>query len=300
MSEPHPHLPPEILQSETAAICQRYRIEPAVARQIIAETFASRPALLQKILATHPRQDVTRLSDYKAAIKQARQRVYYHLRQYHRDHTQETLLKQRLSHLVRSSAPPDQLQPVITELLRAHISTQERLDHYGAFYHTLFSILPPPRTIIDIGCGLHPLSYPFTTAGQQSELYLAIDKDPQAIQLVAAFAPTATPAHLLPLVSDIGLLNWQHCLVDGLYPYDLAFMLKLIPVIARQQKALLPLLAAIPARRILLTASATAMTRDEAITRREDHVLQQFIKMTGRPVLHTFSITNEFGYLLGE
>lgn len=43
--------------------------------------------------------------------------------------------------------------------LETHISTKERLPYYSAIYREIFSITGKPKKILDLGCGLNPLSY---------------------------------------------------------------------------------------------------------------------------------------------
>ncbi len=52
-------------------------------------------------------------------------------------------------------------EQAIRELLNLHQSTQERLPYYTKFYRELFAITGCHPRILDIGCGLNPISYPF-------------------------------------------------------------------------------------------------------------------------------------------
>lgn len=45
--------------------------------------------------------------------------------------------------------------------MRYHASTRERLPVLSEFYTALFDLLPEPKSICDIGCGLNPLSIPW-------------------------------------------------------------------------------------------------------------------------------------------
>lgn len=47
------------------------------------------------------------------------------------------------------------------ELLQCHTSTRERLAFYGELYRDIFAITGKPRSVIDLGCGLNPLSLLF-------------------------------------------------------------------------------------------------------------------------------------------
>ena len=47
------------------------------------------------------------------------------------------------------------------KILRLHRSTKERLPYYSMAYDRIFSITGKPKTILDLGCGLNPLSLPY-------------------------------------------------------------------------------------------------------------------------------------------
>lgn len=288
-------LPTKLLQAEVEAICYRYRINPTDARAILEQHFAGQPKLLQKIAERYPAEDVTRLSDYRRVIKAVKKQVYYYLRQYHQELSKETDLKQRLQELNPISADSARLDDLIADLLSTHVSTQERFPYYETFYQVLFDLLDPPRTILDLGCGLHPLSFPFQQTVHALQLYIAIDKDAGAIETLAMYAPHVEPVHLEPVCADLATARWADYVDEQV---DLTLMLKLIPVLQRYDKSVLPHLASVPTRLMLVTASAEAMTRRQSIRRREARVLRQFVALTGREVVANFEVGNEFGHLL--
>ena len=45
------------------------------------------------------------------------------------------------------------------DTLEEHISSKERLEFYPRIYKEIFAITGKPKTILDLGCGLNPLSY---------------------------------------------------------------------------------------------------------------------------------------------
>ncbi len=295
-----PRLIPEaLLASEVRAICQRYRIDADEAREILDAHFAKHPGLAEEIAKRHPDEDVTRLRAYKRVLKDARKQIYYHLRRYQRDHEQRGHLAQQLERLVHAAAGPEQLAPVIARLLTTHVSTGERAPHCEAFYRQLYDLIDPPRSILDVGCGLHPMSYPFHRAAVRPDVYLALDRSADAIHALRVFAPCAQPTRLIPVCADLAEVHWPDLLPVGLARFEVAFLLKLVPVVHRTHRDLLGRLVEVPARRIVVSASSEALTRREDIRRREERVLHAFIEMTGRPVTGTFEIGNEFGYVLG-
>jgi 16S rRNA (guanine(1405)-N(7))-methyltransferase len=285
-------------------MCQRYRIDPASAQAILEEHFLARADLLRKLHERHAAEDVTRWSAYKQVIKQARKQVYYQLRQYHADKEQARTLTRQLTealHTPEQPAPGATVAPIVERLLHVHVSTRERMGQASPFHQALADLAGCPHTILDVGCGLYPLSYLSQAGDQRPDLYVAMDKDPEAVAAVAAFAPLALPTTLVALLSDLETLNWQeiHALLPAEKPrYDLALLLKLVPVVYRQNRSLLPALARLPAERVLITASAESMTRRQDISRREDRVLREFIALTGRRVVGHLHIAGEFGYLL--
>ncbi len=47
------------------------------------------------------------------------------------------------------------------ELLEIHKSTKERINIYPFIYQKIFSITGKPKSILDLGCGMNPVSYPY-------------------------------------------------------------------------------------------------------------------------------------------
>lgn len=303
MENPVLELPKELVEREVKAICRRYRIDPEEAENILQQHFQRRPDILKKILATYPDEDVTRLNAYKTIIKNVRKYIYYHLRQYQADKKKIADLRKQLEQLIQNKfCTPDspQITHVINELLLTHISTKERVNDYQAFYQEVFACIEPPRKILDIGCGIHPLSYPFEQSQHRPKVYVAVDHHPDVIETLTIFAPYAAPTHLIPVCADIAEANWASYLEHEVDVFDVAFMLKLIPVISRQQRTLLPKLAAVPARQMVITATTEAMTRKENIRKREGRGLFEFIEMAAKKIVATFQIGNEFGYVIED
>ncbi|MAH07128.1 hypothetical protein CMI38_02665, partial [Candidatus Pacearchaeota archaeon] len=49
---------------------------------------------------------------------------------------------------------------VCDDLLSITLSTKERLKDYSEIYSKIFSITGKPERIVDLGCGMNPLSFP--------------------------------------------------------------------------------------------------------------------------------------------
>lgn len=46
-------------------------------------------------------------------------------------------------------------------ILGLHLSTRERLPYYEEIYQKIFEVTGEPSSILDLGCGLNPFSFPF-------------------------------------------------------------------------------------------------------------------------------------------
>lgn len=54
-----------------------------------------------------------------------------------------------------------QIRQACAEIMQAHVSTRERLPLLEGLYPALFALTGMPHTILDLACGLHPLSLPW-------------------------------------------------------------------------------------------------------------------------------------------
>jgi 16S rRNA (guanine(1405)-N(7))-methyltransferase len=77
----------------------------------------------------------------------------------------------------------DAVQAACLGLLKMHASTRERVSLLGAFYTRLFGLTGVPRVVLDLACGLHPLSFPWMGLGT-STAYHAYDIHQPRIELL--------------------------------------------------------------------------------------------------------------------
>jgi len=76
-------------------------------------------------------------------------------------------------------------QQMLLSLLGSHASTQERLQIYSELYTQLFVITGKPAIILDLGCGLNPLSVPLMKL--KSVNYYAYDIHSEQMDLLNDF-----------------------------------------------------------------------------------------------------------------
>lgn len=131
---------------------------------------------------------------------------------------------QRIKNLSQLDLKNDQ---TIIELLKAHKSTNERLEINQIMYFDIFKKLKKVNSIMDLGCGLNPLYIPFVKE-LQNKKYLALDVNENTTYLLNTFFKVRN-INGKALTCD--LLTKVPC-----DPYDCAFMFKLVPLLVSQNK----------------------------------------------------------------
>ncbi len=63
------------------------------------------------------------------------------------------------------------------KILATSISSKERLEDYNKLYKDIFSITGKPESILDLGCGLNPVSYHYMNIDKLNYYAYDIDKD---------------------------------------------------------------------------------------------------------------------------
>ena len=66
------------------------------------------------------------------------------------------------------------IRETLRHILDQHASTRERLPHLEEFYKRIFALTGMPETILDLACGLNPLSFPWMNLPPQTA-YHAFD-----------------------------------------------------------------------------------------------------------------------------
>jgi len=71
-------------------------------------------------------------------------------------------------------------------VLALHASSKERLEQMEEVFETLWSMIDPPSSVLDIACGLNPFALPWMHLPTETR-YQAFDVDCKMIELVSAF-----------------------------------------------------------------------------------------------------------------
>jgi len=70
-------------------------------------------------------------------------------------------------------------------ILKTHASTKERIDIYPELYKEIFAITKKPKSILDLGCGMNPFSFPFMDLKKVK--YVASDISDNDLRLIEKY-----------------------------------------------------------------------------------------------------------------
>jgi len=179
------------------------------------------------------------------------------------------------------------------EVLRTHASTAERLAHLERFYAPIWKMTGgPPRTLLDLGCGLGPLALPWMRL-TRSATYHASDVDRRSLEVADQF---------LELVGQPHTIHASDLVADGppMVHADVALLLKLVPLLDRQDSSAgARVLRALHARYAVVTFPSRSLgggRRGMAATYRRR--LDGLVAETGAGEVREASVPNELVFVL--
>ena len=178
------------------------------------------PALLRQIAA----QELSKRRSLKEAVKAAKNKLHQIAGAYFGELPNFAAWQ---ASLAGAAAVGEDLRPLCRQWLAAHASTRERVPLLEQFYTRLFEGLPPIYSLLDLACGLNPLTLPWmglspTTHYHACDLY----------QSEADFFNGVFP--LLGVTGEFSVCN----LLQALPPQavDVALLLKTIPCLEQVDK----------------------------------------------------------------
>lgn len=132
-----------------------------------------------------------------------------------------------LENLKKAGNERDKIKTVCIEIMKSHISTEERIPFLENFYKEIFSCLPPVKSILDPGCGLNPLSL-FWMPLKEGFSYYAFDIYNDMIDFLNEFMT------LYGISGKAEVMDISRFVPE--IEVDVAFIFKLLPVLEQIEK----------------------------------------------------------------
>jgi 16S rRNA (guanine(1405)-N(7))-methyltransferase len=193
-----------------------------------------------------------------------------------------------LAEVRAARAAGEDLRPLCRAAMARHTSTRERLPILDDFYRQLFAGLPPPRSLLDLACGLNPLALPWMGLPPDCT-YAACDiYAGQAALLGGWLAAAGQPGEVF--VCD---------LLAGPPPRtaDVALLLKAIPCLQQMDRAIgRRLLDAVDAPVLIVSYPVHSLSGRKQ--RMDEHYAAEFSRLVeGRPWrVESFRFATELAY----
>lgn len=175
-----------------------------------------------------------------------------------------------LQQLRESAGDAAAFRATCTQLLRLHTSTAERLPILDEFYSITLADLPPIRKVLDLACGLNPLTLPWMPFGPDIE-YVAYDVYTDMMAFLQDF---------MSLAGVRGRAEPRDLLAyPPTEPADLVLLLKTLPCLEQTDKhAAATILDTLQAPYILVSFPAQSLGgRDKGMV---SHYTDRFLALT--------------------
>lgn len=170
----------------------------------------------------------------KIIIKEVRKKLHriYASYQTKKKRKREKLLEELESRLKHKIIDKSELEKIIYGLLSITLSTKERLPYYPFIYNEIFNITGIPKSIMDLGSGLNPLSFPFMNLKKLK--YYAYDIDIDDIEFLNKYFKIMKPSGLIGKAFVLDITNEK--IIEKIPKSDIILMLKIIDLIDEKKK----------------------------------------------------------------
>lgn len=172
------------------------------------------------------------------------------------------------------------------EILSLHRSTAERLPYYEAVYKKIFSVTGKPQTILDLGCGLNPLSLPFMKLKKVE--YHATELTEEDSKFIQQYL---TQLHIKGSAFPMDLTR-----IDKLPQADVCFMFKLLDTLeALKRDVTQTILTKLDSEWAVASFPLKTLGGKKSISKRR---LVWFERLIAQYRHETFEIPNEIFYVI--
>jgi 16S rRNA (guanine(1405)-N(7))-methyltransferase len=120
-----------------------------------------------------------------------------------------------------------EIKKVCRSILMLHTSTQERIILLEKFYKSIFNVTGKPKSVIDVACGLNPLTIPWMSLEETAQ-YFSYDIDENTIDFINNYFKLIG-LNSIALTRDVIV---QPPVIEA----DMALLLKTIPCLEQQEK----------------------------------------------------------------
>lgn len=161
-------------------------VEDSYVAERVGEFLTQNPKIASELAERRDFERFKRSGSYKRIIKYARAVLHRNIGAYcTRSYKKNKQLLKSLGKLLEKGLNSEESLALHRQILGTHSSTRERVLSYEVLYKRLFEISGKPKIILDLGCGLNPLSFPWM--GLKNIEYHAVDINNNDLELVKEY-----------------------------------------------------------------------------------------------------------------
>ncbi|MDP3734698.1 MAG: hypothetical protein Q8R37_05710 [Nanoarchaeota archaeon] len=180
---------------------------------------------------------------------------------------------------------------IIAAILQSHASTKERVSFYTELYRKIIAVTGKPTVILDLGCGLNPLSIPWMNLKRVA--YHAYDLHEQEVIFLNSFFQVMK-INGRAVVADIS----RSSVVSALPKADLCFVFKMTDIFdqGRGHKASEMVIRSVPARFVVVSFPTVTMSG-----KKMNFPRRKWIELLSRRLGYSYSVlefSNEIFYVI--
>ena len=202
-------------------------ISDEIVEKEIAEFLRKNPKIKEKI-----KNKKLKKAEIKRMVKEIRKKLHRIYSSYQtKKKNKRYIFLDELQHAVNKNENKKIIEAT-KKILSTTISTKERSEDYPLIYKKIFEITGKPETIVDIGAGLNPVSYPFMNL--DAVTYYAYDIDNADIQFLNDYFRVMKQKGLNGKAELLDIRNVEE--MSHLPQADVIFMFKVIDLIDAKKK----------------------------------------------------------------
>lgn len=262
----------------------------------IMQRINKNPSFLHLLHSSRTDKQLTHNTLFKEFIKDIRHTTFHAYGLFNTKKLEEkwTILQQ----FKKKHISPDTFLSLHQQILHSHASTRERMPYYDSLYNHLFALTGRPNTILDLGCGLNPVSLPYMHLSHIT--YYATDIGNDACAFLTQYFTIAQK--LLHVTGTSTILNLKTILTTpsllSVFPaVDVCFMFKLSDVLDTHKHTITEkLIQTVNASWIIASFSTETISK-----KRMQHPRRKWFELMLHRLhypFHTLQIPNELFYII--
>lgn len=173
-----------ILTSLLTVIKQKKQLQgldDSIIKNYLKEYFEKNKRALSKLAQYPGEKQLLRSAEYEKVLKTVRAKLHESYGLFQIPKNSEDIKRNFIKKLKQRSLTEEDYK----NILSLHLSTKERFDSYDSLYSQIFKLTGKPGSIIDIGCGLNPISSHYMPL--KKFRYIASDIDKSNLDFISEF-----------------------------------------------------------------------------------------------------------------